>query len=98
MSFKREFEKFERDRAARWELGRALHGGGPFVGNPGDEADEEFLDAVNYIEEVRTQTITAGHGPNLDELDALIRETRTLGIRLRLALRAPWVAEASEGA
>jgi hypothetical protein len=80
----------DRDRRARWEVGRALYGGGPFVGNPVEECDQEFLDALNYLEEIRVQTVAFGHGPSLDEIDAIFRAVSEICIRFRRAMRPPF--------
>lgn len=51
-------------RERRWVEGRAVHGGGAFVGDPYLELYEELLDALNYIEEAIRQGAPRG-GPQL---------------------------------
>lgn len=39
----------------KWDLGRQRHGNGPFRGHPGEEAFEECLDLLNYLDEWKRQ-------------------------------------------
>jgi len=53
-------------RRQKWDLGRLRHGPGPFRGHPGEEAFEECVDLLNYLEEWKRQ------GASAAEIDRLV--------------------------
>ena len=49
----------ETARREKWKMGRAKYGP-EFVGHPLEQADQEFLDALNYLDEAERQQFAPG--------------------------------------
>jgi hypothetical protein len=84
-------------RKQRWNEGRARFGFGAFVGDPVKEFDEELLDALNYLDEIRSRRIVTGTGPNLEELAAIGREVYRVAERFRAAVAPPFDCDSVSG-
>jgi hypothetical protein len=61
-------------RRVKWERGRRQYGGPVFVGDPLEEAFEEVVDLINYLEEA------AFRG---EQVSDMIRTAEEFGVRLQ---------------